>query len=276
MRHAWSRAIGLLGAFAGVACAASVAGAAPAATDLSISLGFGGLGSLETDKTTTTARTFRVSVIVQASSFVPEPIRVRVQLGDGLRWGSDAPDAAHGCAGTAPAVCTGTTDAGSGGNFKFWSWYVDADHTGQFEITADLEDTGPDPDTSNNTTVFRFQVVPEGGGGSGGSGGSGGGSGRASASASAAKVNPAKPKAGSLVTATVRVTSDGSPVRPSDVACAASAGGAKVKGTGRAGSGSVTCSYRPPRSAKGKVLSGSVAFTAGDKRFTKRFSARLG
>jgi hypothetical protein len=78
------------------------------------------------------------------------------------------------------------------------------------------------------------------------------------------------------VTATVGVTQGGASVKPSKVACAGSIGTAKVTGTPRAAAGSARCTYRTPRTAKGKTLKGSVSFTAGGKRFTKRFTAKLG
>ncbi|HUF75777.1 MAG TPA: hypothetical protein VMM35_05830, partial [Longimicrobiales bacterium] len=63
--------------------------------------------------------------------------------------------------------------------------------------------------------------VASGGGGTGGGGGGSGGGGTG-VSASAAKLTPAKPKAGSAVTATVRVTAGGAPIRPTGIACAGS------------------------------------------------------
>ncbi len=65
-------------------------------------------------------------------------------------------------------------------------------------------------------------------------------------------------------------------MKPTAVACAGSIGGAKLKGTPNAARGTATCSYRTPKSGKGKTLRGSVSFTAGGTDFTKRFSARLG
>jgi hypothetical protein len=155
-------------------------------------------------------------------------------------------------------------------------WDVVADRAGVYEITASVEPTEPDPELSNNTDTFRFEVTqPTSGGGGTGGGGSGGG-GAVSASAGAVKLTPAKPRAGSLVTATVRVTAGGAPVRPTGLTCAGTIGSAKLKGTGKTASGSATCVYRTPKSAKSKTLRGSVSFIARGTKFTKRFSARLG
>jgi subtilisin family serine protease len=97
----------------------------------------------------------------------------------------------------------------------------------------------------------------------------------APALAGAARVAPARPKAGAAVTATVKVAVGGAPVRPAKVVCAGAIGKAKLKGRPRPAAGSATCTYRTPRTAKGKKLTGSVSFTARGKRFTKRFAVKL-
>ena len=86
---------------------------------------------------------------------------------------------------------------------------------------------------------------------------------------------PAKPKAGSTVVVSVAVTAGGSPLRPTGVVCAATAGSAKVRGIGTAVRGSARCAYKTPRSAKGKVLTGAVSFRARGQSFSRRFSVRL-
>jgi hypothetical protein len=258
-----SRWILVFGACAAVACTSS-AGASPAAADITVILGFGTLGTLETT-TKTTSQTFGLSAIVEASSTAQEPVRLTIRLGDGLQWGSNAPDAAHGCSGAAAAVCTGKTGgSSSSGNFAFWAWRVTAAGPGTYEVTASVEGEGPDPDTSNNTALFRFQVVSSRGGG-----------GSAKVSAGSVKLAPAKPKAGSTVVASVRVTKGGSPLRPTGVTCAASLGGVKAKGGPKAASGVASCVFKTPKSAKGKSLAGSISFRAGGSAFTKRFAVRL-
>lgn len=252
--------------------AAGSTSAALADADLSITVGFGNLGEIESARTTTTSRTFAISVIVEASSFTPEPVRLQIQLPEGLHWGSNAPDASEGCTGTAQVVCIGTTTTGSGngGNFAFWSWQVVADRTGHFEIDASIAGMGPDPDNSNNSRTFSFDVLTPGGGGGGGGGGSG-----SVVKASGVKFSPARPKAGSTVVASVRVTKGASPARPTGTRCAASIGNVKLKGVARSRSGLAACSFKTPRSAKGKLLRGSVAFHVGDSSFSKRYTTRL-
>jgi len=249
----------------------AAAPARPAADDLSMSVHFSDLIGTQTN-----SPNFRIDVEIESSSSVEQSITIRVGLPDGLRWGTDAPDPGEGCTGTAPAICATKmqpNEVGTiGGGYR---WDVVADRPGVYEITASVEPIEPDPDLSNNTDTFRFEVVQPTLGGGGAGGGSGGGGG-VSASASAVKLTPAKPKAGSLVSASVRVTAGGAPVRPTGIACAGTIGTAKFKGTGKAASGSATCSYRTPKSAKGKTLRGSISFRARGTKFTRKFSARLG
>jgi len=247
--------------------------ARPADVDVSVrvSLGtFGPGGVGPTNETRTERRNFIIVVSVDTLSPVLQDVTVTIGLPDGLRWGADDPDPSEGCTGTAPAVCKGRLEPGSqvGTIGAGWHWDVVADRNGTYEISASVEPTERDPDTANNRTTFRFGVASPSSGGGGGSG--------VSATASAARVTPAKPKAGVVVAATVRVSAGGAPVQPTRVACTGSIGAAKVKGTPRAASGTATCRYRTPASAKGKTLRGAVSFTARGQRFTKRFAARLG
>jgi hypothetical protein len=94
-------------------------------------------------------------------------------------------------------------------------------------------------------------------------------------SASAVKLSPSIPKAGAAVIAKVQVTAGGAPVRPTGVSCTGKAGATKLKGTPRAAVGTATCAYRPPKTAKGKRLSGAIELVARGEPFTKRFSAKL-
>jgi len=255
-----------------MAAPATSAPARPAADDVVMSVTFHDQAGTRTERTN-----FQIEVRIESTSGVLQAITARTTLGAGLRWGSDGPDPGEGCTGTAPAICAtkmspnevGTIGAG-------YVWDVVADRPGVYEITASVEPTEPDPDISNNADMFRFEVVqPTSGGGGSGGGGSGGGGGVA-ASAGAVKLIPAKPKAGSLVSASVRVTAGGAPVRPTGLTCAATIGTTKIKGTGKTAAGSAACGYRTPTAAKGKTLRGSVSFRARGTKFTRKFSARLG
>ncbi len=201
--------------------------------------------------------------------------RVRLSLPDGLHWGPDVPDPSEKCVGTATtAECDTPVLLNSEPSRRTvgWVWDVVADKPGSYMLRVETVSTSAtDPDLSSNTASVTVVVSEASGGGSGGGGG-----GAATVSAGAAKVVPAKPKAGSLVTASVRVTAGGAPIRPTAVACGATLAGTKVIGTPRAATGGASCRYRTSKAAKGKTLRGSVSFSARGKRFTKRFSVRLG
>jgi hypothetical protein len=164
-----------------------------------------------------------------------------------------------------------TTGQSGGG----WFWNVVAPGNGTYTLSASIvEAAEPDPDPSNNSATITIVVNESAGGGGAGGGGSGGG-GSAAATAGAAKLAPTSPRAGSTVVASVRVTRGGAPVRPTGVVCAASLGGAKVKGSPRAASGVASCLFRTPKSARGRTLAGSVSFRAGAALFTRRFATKL-
>jgi len=238
--------------------------ARPASDDVMLTITLGRPGGAPLPGTTTEAN-FVLVFLVETQVGVVQAVKLTVGLPDGLRWGHDAPDPSEGCQGSAPAVCTQTLAANPGGTVGggYW-WDVVADHPGSYEVTAAVAPTEPDPNVSNNTSTFRFEVVQPASS-----------PGAAAAVASVAKLTPAKPKAGSVVTATVRVTAGGAPVRPTRVACTGQVGGATVKGTPGAASGSATCRYRTPRTARGKAFRGTISFIAGSAMFTKRFSTRL-
>jgi hypothetical protein len=147
-----------------------------------------------------------------------------------------------------------------------WAWDVVADRTGFYEITATVVPTEPDPNAANNTTTFRFEVAnpaPPGG------------SAAPRAVASATRLTPASPRAGSPFSAGVRVSVDGSAVRPSGVTCTGTIAGRKLRGTPRALVGQAICTYRPPLAAKGQRVRGSVVVSASGSRLVRRFTVRL-
>jgi hypothetical protein len=238
--------------------------ARPATDDVMLTITLGRAGGTPLPGTTTEAN-FGLLFLVETQVGVVQAVKLTVGLPDGLRWGRDAPDPGEGCQGAAPAICTQTLAANPGGTVGGgYYWDVVADHLGSYEVTATVEPTEPDPNLSNNTSTFRFEVVQPASS-----------PGAAAAVASAAKLTPAKPRAGSLVTATVRVVAGGAPVTPARVTSTGQVGGATVKGTPGAASGSATCRYRTPRTAHVKALRGTISFTARSTMFTKRFSTRL-
>lgn len=189
----------------------------------------------------------------------PDTAKVKVQfaLSPGLHWGADGPDPGEECTASEQTTCE-TTVPGDGVTTG-WGWNVTADKPGAYTLSAQIvESSTTDPDASNNTTSITVNVSEA-----------------VVISASAAKLSPARPKAGAAVTATVRVTAGGDPVRPTGVSCTGKAGATKLKGTPRATVGTATCAYRPPKTAKGKRLSGAIELVARGEPFTKRFSAKL-
>jgi hypothetical protein len=199
----------------------------------------------------------------------PQTITLRYSLPSGLSF-TTAPSAAEGCQAGPPVVCQLSPVTNEAGSMEWRkTWGVQAAAPGTYEVTATVEGARPDPNTTNNTHTFRFEVR------SSGSSGGGVGGGSVSVAAGAVKLTPARPKAGSVVLATASVTADGDPVKPSKVSCTGTLAGKKVAGKGMAATGKASCRYATPKSAKGKSLAGSMAITAKGKTITRRFSARL-
>ena len=176
----------------------------------------------------------------------------------------------------------GRSATGDGESSLGYYYDIIATQSGSFAYSAEIVDTADvDPVLSNNRSAITI-VVNEtsrgGGGGSGGGGSGGGGSagGGASVRAGSVKLSPVKPRAGSTVVASVRVTKGGSAVRPVGVSCVASIGKATTKGAPTSKSGVASCRFKTPRSAKGKSLTGSISFRAGGSPFSRQFVARLG
>ena len=209
---------------------------------------------------------FKAGAIVDNNGGDEATARLRFTLPDGLRFGRDAPDPTESCIGTAStAECQTPLTIGTDPSRRStgWAWDIVADRAGRYVLQAEITQTsGPDPDLSSNTASATVVVTEQ--------------TSPATVTASTVKLTPAKPKAGLLVSATVRVTADGTPLRPIGIACAGTIGSAKLKGAGKAGSGTATCAYRTPRSAKGKRLRGTLTFSASGTRVLRRFSAKLG
>ena len=215
-----------------------------------------------------------VDLITAASGGRPT---IQLQLGEGLRWGTDYPDAADGCTSMqTTALCKSPVDLQPVTGQSSLGYYYDiiATQSGSFAYSAEIVDTADvDPVLSNNRSAITIVVNETSGGGSGGGGSAGGG---ASVRAGSVKLSPVKPKAGSTVVASVRVTKGGSAVRPVGVSCVASIGKATTKGAPTSKSGVASCRFKTPRSAKGKSLTGSISFRAGGSPFSRQFVARLG
>jgi hypothetical protein len=219
--------------------------------------------------TRTRGLTFQIGFEIASSAGVERQITARISLPAGLRWGNDGPDPSEGCTASDPAVCTTRLQPNPVGTYGAgWVWDVVADRAGTYVVTSSVESSEPDPNPSNNTSTFRFEVVQAGGGGPTGGGGT-------AVSAGTVKVTPKSPKAGTVVVARVSVRAGGSAVRPTAVRCTATIGAAKIAGSPRSAAGSATCRYRTATVARGKTLRGTVSFNARGKKFSKRFAAKL-
>jgi hypothetical protein len=245
------------------AAVASPARGQAAADDVSVAVGL----QMSPSPGVTTSLNFKIFVEVASSAGAEQRFTATIGLPAGLRWGADGPDPSEGCTGTQPAVCNQQMQRNQAGTIGGgWSWDVIAERGGFYEITAAVQPERPDPNPSNNTATFRFEVRQPT---------SGGGRTTSAAVASAVKLVPAKPRAGSVVAASVRVSAGGTRLRPSKIRCVGTVGSVRLKGISRAGSGIATCRYRFPKAAKGKTFRGTISFTARGKSFTKRFAARL-
>jgi hypothetical protein len=80
---------------------------------------------------------------------------------------------------------------------------------------------------------------------------------------------------GYLVTASVEILTAGAAQRPIRVTCRGTLGATSVRGTPRATRGKATCVYRPPLSARGKTLRGTISFTVSGTRYVRHFSRQL-
>lgn len=268
-------------ALAGVVVAS--AGGAPAAVDLQIDVGAStsARGTVAPNGATVSVASLDFYVFVEVSLITPAPASavVAVELGEGLAWGADDPDPTEGCTSTPTtgACRTPGLEPITGRSSAGWYWQVKAAQPGTYSFGARIvEGSAADPEPANDASAITIVVSPASAGGQGGRSGGGGGGTESAVSVGSARVVPARPKAGAPVSAIVRVSSGDVAMRPSRIACTGSIGTLGVTGTPRAGAGTATCTYRPPRSARGRTLRGSVAVTVQGQRFTRRFTARLG
>lgn len=85
---------------------------------------------------------------------------------------------------------------------------------------------------------------------------------------------PRRPKAGKAVTVSLAVTrSDtGRPIASGTVGCRVRTSGATVPAAGRVARGSAQCAFVVPRTAKGKVLRGTISVRTGGKNVARDFA----
>lgn len=249
--------IALVALAAGLFALPAAAGPAATGDDISLAIHFGTTQGRPIPGTIANGLHFNLFFDVATTTGLIQPVTLSVGLPSGLHWGANAPVPADGCRGTAPAVCTAST-ASNGGTIEVgWGWSVIADAVGTYTVTATASPAQPDPDPANNAATFRFQVVVP------------------TVTPTIAVTTPTVAHTGSTVSATVHVTADGAPVRPTSVSCAAAVGGTKLHGQAHSADGLASCRYTAPRSARGKTLHGTLTVTADGTTRMRSFSIRL-
>jgi hypothetical protein len=180
------------------------------------------------------------------SSVGPDPVgvRMRVELPPGLHWGSDAPDPSGNCTGTVNVGDCHTAADLDPNQFRGdsgWVWNVVADAPGSYILKAEIVETStPDTDATDNSSSVTVVIT-----GSDKSGGSG-------VTTGPVKLSPAAPRAGSVVVARVRVTSSGSPTRPTKLACSAKVGAVAIRGRAQATTERRPASFGRKRPCRGR------------------------
>jgi hypothetical protein len=217
---------------------------------------------------TVTSLNFKAGVSVSNATAGDASFKIRFELSPGLRFGTDGPDPSEFCTASAPFECQTPSlnpDRLGGGDFG-WAWDIVAERAGTYTLRAEIVGSSTaDPNPANNV-ISATVVVREPGGQT---------TQPAAAVASGVTLSPARPRAGSTVAATVRVSAGGAPVKPSRVRCSGTVGGAKLTGTPRATAGAATCRYHPSRATRGKTLRGRITFAARGRTMTRRFSTTL-
>jgi len=203
------------------------------------------------------------------SSVGPDPVgvRMRLELPPGLHWGSDAPDPSENCTGTVNVGDCHTAADLDPNQFRGdsgWVWDLVADAPGSYILKAEIVETStPDTDPTDNSSSVTVVITGSDNGGDSG------------VKTGPVKLSPAALRAGSIVVARVRVTSSGSPTRPTKLACSAKVGALAIRGRAQATVGTATCVFRTQKTMSGKTLRGTLIFTAGGTRVVKHFAAKL-
>jgi Domain of unknown function DUF11 len=185
-------------------------------------------------------------------------VRLLIELPEGL---TATTGNGFGCPAGAGSLDCGVTEIPAGEQFDDESRLV-ATRPGSYTIVAKLTDlTAADASPANNTASTTVAVGAAG----------------ASPTVTRFAVSPAKPRAGARFTVSFAVVDKvaGAALVPRAVNCAAVVAGAKVPVRRSVTRGKATCTFLPPRIAKGKMLRGSIAATAAGKRLRKVFAVRL-
>jgi hypothetical protein len=257
----------IVGAVLAAGLAAGTVGAAPASSNLILSLL---VGTKRTDMhilpnhQTESVKSLHFKLGINVESIGPDVaagVRVRFHLPEGLRWGTDLPDPSENCTSTAttadcePGFPLDANDLSK--RAVGWGWDVVATAAGDYALSGEVvASASSDPDTSDNSAEATVHVTQ-------------------AVSVGSVKLLPAKPKAGSVVTARVAVSAGGGMITPTAVFCAGKVGAQRVPSVARFSLGRASCRFGPARSARGKTLQGSVTVVAAGVTVRKTFVVKL-
>ena len=185
-------------------------------------------------------------------------VRLLIELPEGL---TATTGNGLGCPPGAGTLDCGVTNVPAGEQFDDESHLVAA-RPGSYTIVAKLTDlTAADASPANNTASTTIAV----------------GAAAASPTVTRFAMSPAKPRAGARFTVSFAIVdrATGSALVPTAVNCVAVVAGAKVPARRTVTRGKATCTFLPPKTAKGKMLRGNIAATAAGKRLRNAFAIRL-
>jgi hypothetical protein len=142
-----------------------------------------------------------------------------------------------------------------------WAWDAVAAAPGEYTIAVLVDPTDVDPNLTNNQASFTALVGPA--------------VPTPKTIVRATRFVPAKPKAGRSVSVRVPVTKGSAGAVVAGVRCTAAIRGVALRGTAGSARGLARCTFRPPVSAKGRTLAGSVSFVTAGRRVTRKFAVAL-
>ena len=142
-------------------------------------------------------------------------------------------------------------DLGVGAKFTFWS------DTAQFDANGNVtgEDTAP-----NGDDAYEYVIAKP-----------------LSLRAGTTTTVPARPRAGKAFAVRARITrgDTGGPLASGAVTCTVRVGTAPIRATGRVAAGVAVCNMTIPKTAKGKLVRGTMKVTFQGVSTTKTFSYRV-
>jgi len=213
---------------------------------------------------TTESLGFQLSPLLSSDGGESVTVKVRVKLPAGIHWADKVPGSAEGCTRTeADAVCTKNVTPTPGTNLAatYGIWQVVAERPGSYTFEASIAETSrPDPNPANDSSSLTVNVGDRLGG---------------------VTLKPKLLKAGSDLEASHAVfilDNDGRtlPLSRGTVACSAKIGPVKAKSIAALSGGRAICKVKTPKSAKGKLISGTIRTTSEGLVLTKQFNLKLG